>query len=238
MSNNYFSFKQFTVNQDKCSMKVSTDACIQGAWTPIGSDVKHVLDIGTGTGLLSLMLAQRNPDIHVDAIELDEDAALQAKQNVDASPWKDRINIIRADVRDYVFDKKYDFIICNPPFFQNSLLGPDAARNNVRHNTSLSFSALVNVLCDNLNTNGYISILLPIVEAQVFQALMQDENMLVFNELLISPKHGFTANRSVKLFSKNNDKGFVNSTELIIYAATNVYTTAFAGLLSPFYLNL
>src|SRR6476661_11279441 len=99
MSNQYFQFKQFMVQQDRCAMKVSTDACIQGAWTPIADDVQHVLDIGAGTGLLSLMLAQRNGQLHIDAIELDEQAASQAQENVAASPWKHKINVWQGDVK-------------------------------------------------------------------------------------------------------------------------------------------
>eukprot|EP01136_Pigoraptor_vietnamica_P012822 Opistho-1_new@53158 len=117
MSNHYFQFKQFTIHQDKCAMKVSTDACIQGAWTPIANDVVHVLDIGTGTGLLSLMLAQRNSNIHIDAIELDADAARQAQENISASPWADRVDVMQGDVTAYQFAKQYDMVICNPPFF-------------------------------------------------------------------------------------------------------------------------
>src|SRR5205085_2984467 len=122
-SNSYFQFKQFRVQQEATAMKVSTDACIQGAWTPIEPFVKNVLDIGTGTGLLSLMVAQRNNHILIDAIELDENAAQQATENIHASPWGDRINIVNGDIRNYTFNRQYDLIICNPPFFQNSLLG-------------------------------------------------------------------------------------------------------------------
>lgn len=106
MSNSWFQFKRFTIHQDRCAMKVSTDACIQGAWTPLKQGVKRILDIGCGTGLLTLMLAQRTESAIIDAIELDEDAALQAKENVQKSPWKDRIKVIQADVRDY--------FSCNP----------------------------------------------------------------------------------------------------------------------------
>src|SRR5690606_2219536 len=98
MSNSYFRFKQFTVHQEHCAMKVSTDACIQGAWTPIGAQVKNILDIGAGTGLLSLMLAQRQPQAKIDAIELDAAAAQQAAQNIAASPWADWVAVITGDI--------------------------------------------------------------------------------------------------------------------------------------------
>src|SRR5688500_11779251 len=129
MANQYFQFKQFSIQQDRCAMKVSTDACIQGAWTPIADNVKDVLDIGAGTGLLSLMLAQRNYDIRIDAVELDVEAAQQAKENVASSPWKDRVEVIQADVTQHSFTKLYDMVICNPPFFNNSLLGDTDTRN-------------------------------------------------------------------------------------------------------------
>lgn len=133
MSNSYFQFKQFRVEQDRCAMKVTTDACIQGAWTPVLPSVKNVLDVGTGTGILALMLAQKNSEITVDAIEVDKDAAGQARANVAGSPWRERINILEGDVRNYPFDKRYDLIITNPPFFSNSLLGDDVNKNLARH---------------------------------------------------------------------------------------------------------
>ncbi|MGN6568280.1 MAG: tRNA1(Val) (adenine(37)-N6)-methyltransferase, partial [Flavipsychrobacter sp.] len=143
MSNQYFQFKQFRIEQDKCAMKVSTDACIQGAWTPIHDHVRHVLDIGTGTGLLSLMLAQRDPRMHIDAVELDEQAATQAKENIVSSPFSERIDIIHGDAKEYQANQQYDLIICNPPFFQNSLLGDNSKRNTARHTLSFSYEDLL-----------------------------------------------------------------------------------------------
>lgn len=172
MSNHYFQFKQFTIHQDKCAMKVSTDACIQGAWTPIANDVVDVLDIGTGTGLLSLMLAQRNSSIHIDAIELDADAAIQAKENASASPWADRVQMMQGDVTTHQFTKQYDMVICNPPFFNNSLLGDDAQRNSVRHTISLSYDALLAVLQNVLKPTGYAAVLLPAAEHEIWQNLL------------------------------------------------------------------
>lgn len=238
MSNTFFQFKQFTVNQDKCAMKVSTDACIQGAWTPIAGNVKHVLDIGTGTGLLSLMLAQRNPGIYIDAIELDESAAIQAKENIESSPWRDRMNVIHADIREYTFDKKYDLVICNPPFFQNSLLGPDAGRNNVRHNTTLSFHDLLKVMLATLAPGGYGSILLPSAEMEIWGNLAENAGLSIFNKLLISPNKNSGANRVVSLFSVPGENKIADNTDLIIYAASNEYTVGFSDLMAPFYLKL
>ena len=113
-------------------MKVSTDACIQGAWTPVTDNVKHVLDIGTGTGLLSLMLAQRYSNITIDAIEIDADACGQAKENIAASPWADRIKLTEIDINDYAPAQRYDMIICNPPFFLNTLLGSAPSRGSIK----------------------------------------------------------------------------------------------------------
>src|SRR2546421_11557996 len=119
MSNSFFQFKQFRIDQDRCAMKVTTDACILSAWAPI-PPAGNFLDIGTGTGLLALMMAQRSAGI-IDAIELHEESFLRAKENVEASRWRDRIHIIHSDAKLFRPNKKYDFIICNPPFFQNQL---------------------------------------------------------------------------------------------------------------------
>lgn len=237
MSNQYFQFKQFSINQDRCAMKVSTDACIQGAWTPIADNVTQVLDIGTGTGLLSLMLAQRNNDIQIDAIELDADAAAQASENINASPWADMINIIHGDVTQHAFIKQYDMVICNPPFFNNSLLGDDAPRNNVRHTISLSYEALLASLQAVLKPTGYAAILLPAAEHDVLQHLLLKNGWGITKLLQVHPKETGGYNRVVSLCSKVAP---IETTveKLQIYKQGGGYTEVFTQLLQPFYLKL
>ncbi|MFN4247245.1 MAG: tRNA1(Val) (adenine(37)-N6)-methyltransferase [Flavipsychrobacter sp.] len=237
MSNHYFQFKQFTIHQDKCAMKVSTDACIQGAWTPIADDVVDVLDIGTGTGLLSLMLAQRNSSIHIDAIELDADAAIQAKENVSASPWADRVQIIQGDITTHQFTKQYDMVICNPPFFNNSLLGDDAQRNSVRHTISLSYDALLAVLQNVLKHTGYAAILLPAAEHDVWQNLLLKNGWGITRLLQVHPKETGGYNRVISLCSKQSMVE-AEIEKLQIYKLGGGYTEAFTQLLQPFYLKL
>ncbi len=237
MSNHYFQFKQFTIHQDKCAMKVSTDACIQGAWAPIADDVVDVLDIGTGTGLLSLMLAQRNESIQIDAIELDADAAQQASENIKASPWADRINIIQGDVTQYAFTKQYDMIICNPPFFNNSLLGDDAQRNNVRHTISLSYDALLAVLQNVLKPTGYAAILLPTAEHDVWAQLLNKNGWGITQLLQVYPKEIGGYNRVISLCSSQPTTE-TNVDRLQIYKQGGGYTDVFTQLLQPFYLKL
>lgn len=237
MSNHYFQFKQFTIHQDKCGMKVSTDACIQGAWTPIADSVVDVLDIGTGTGLLSLMLAQRNESIQIDAIELDTDAAQQASENVKASPWADRINVIQGDVTQHAFTKQYDMIICNPPFFNNSLLGDDAQRNSVRHTISLSYDALLTVLQKVLKPTGYAAILLPTAEHDVWVQLLNKNGWGITQLLQVHPKETGGYNRVISLCSCQLTIE-TKVGRLQIYKQGGGYTYAFTQLLQPFYLKL
>lgn len=235
MSNNYFQFKQFLVKQEKAAMRVSTDACIQGAWTPIESSVKNVLDIGTGTGLLSLMLAQRDDNIAIDAIELDEHAADEANENVTASPFRERINIVQGDIRELSFDKLYDLIICNPPFFRDSLLGPTANRNTARHALSFSYADMFGVLEKFLAPRGYASILLPPVEQEHWEKLLQAHGWNIFHRLHVRPRSGIEVNRVVGLCSP--DRRGSNVDELVIYDDKN-YTQQFSALLQPYYLKL
>ncbi len=217
-------------------MKVSTDACILGAWTPIEAHVNRVLDAGAGTGLLSLMLAQRSEGIMIDGIELDENAAMQAKGNVAASAWAERINIVQADIRNYVFHEKYDLIICNPPFFINSLLGDREERNNARHTLTLSYEDILALFEKALSEDGYASVLLPSPEYEVWKTLLSRNGWFINRVLLIKPRENMKANRVVSLCSRKASN--VLEEELIIYKETNRYTKAATQLLSPFYLNL
>ncbi len=236
MSNQYFQFKQFRVEQGDCAMKVSTDACIQGAWTPIHGNVKRVLDAGTGTGLLSLMLAQRAEDVIIDAIELDENAARQAKDNVKKSPWPERINIVQGDIRTYTFHEKYDLVICNPPFFRNSLLGDDEERNNARHTLTLTYEDLFALFEKVLIEDGYASVLLPTSEHEIWAALLKNKGWFINNLLFVQPRTDLQINRVLSLCSRRANSMVEN--KLVIYEEANKYTAAAAELLSPFYLNL
>lgn len=235
MSNSYFQFKEFIVNQEHCAMKVSTDACIQGAWTPVQENVQQVLDIGTGTGLLSLMLAQRNAAINIQAVELDKDATRQAAENVSSSPWADRITVDEADIRTFQTGKKFDLIICNPPFFNNSLLGDKAQRNTARHTLSLTYEDLVSALQQLLVEDGYASILLPYAEHLIWEELLNKNGWSVFHKLNIVPVSGYEPNRVVSLCSKD-DRPLQEET-LVIRKEGNEYTDAFKDLLRPFYLH-
>ena len=236
MSNSWFQFKQFRVQQDRCAMKVSTDACIQGAWTPVAKGVRNVLDIGTGTGLLSLMLAQRNNDIYIDAIELDETAAMQARENMEASPWRGRIKVFQGDVRIFPFDKQYDMVICNPPFFNNSLLGDSEERNNARHTLSLAYEDLLDVLSKVLMPEGYASILLPYAEHQQWEMLLEKNGWGINRKLLVQPRSGSLPNRVVSICTKDSQQAVTEG--LIIYEGQHEYTAEAKELLKAFYLRL
>jgi len=237
MSNDYFQFKQFRVGQERCAMKVTTDACIQGAWTPVLENVKHVLDIGTGTGLLALMLAQRNANIIIDAIEFDTDAAQQALENITTSLWKNRINIAEGDARGYSFTRKYNIIISNPPFFNDSLLSNDPSNDMAKHTLHLSYTDLLQVITSNLADDGYSSILLPLAEYQLWKPLALEAGFFEIDKLLISHTAHAPVKRVVSIFSKK-EPSFVDEEKLCIKDDGQNYTRDFIDLLSPFYLNL
>jgi len=164
MGNPVFRFKQFTVFHDRCAMKVGTDGILLGAWADI-TDCSQILDIGTGTGLIALMLAQRSPShTQIDAIEIDQEAYTQAKENVARSPWAGRIQIIHDSIQTYASAclKRYDLIVANPPFFENTCLS--ASRTLARHRQSLSPIDLISAADQLLAVNGKLAIIYPTAE--------------------------------------------------------------------------
>ena len=158
MSNPYFSFKQFDIRQDRCAMKVGTDGVLLGAWAEGG---RRILDIGTGTGLVALMMAQRYADAEVTGIEIDDEAAAQAKENAATSPFTERVSIHNVSLQDFNAGITYDAITCNPPFYDNSLICPDDSRTTARHTTSLSYHTLIEHCADLLSDDGTLSIIIP-----------------------------------------------------------------------------
>ena len=161
MANDYFQFKQFTVHQQHCAMKVGTDGTLLGAWAKASEGSCSILDIGTGTGLIALMMAQRYPQAQVTAIDIDDRAVRQAKDNVSASPFADRINVIKADVLTFNEEEKYDSIVCNPPFFEDSLTCPDPQRTEARHTVSLGYRQLMEAAFRLLKYDGCFSLIIP-----------------------------------------------------------------------------
>lgn len=245
MSNHWFQFKQFQIVQDKCGMKVSTDACIQGAEAArfIKSfSIKNVLDIGTGTGLLSLMVVQQNPEIVVDAIDIDENAIVQAKENFSNSPWPQAFKAIHTSLKDWHFssvqnEKKYDFIISNPPFFDNSLQAAQHLRNQARHSFSLSKNELFAAASDLLSEDGLFCVLYPFDSFQEIETIAKQNELYLFKCLQINPNLAKNPNRVVLFFTKKENVATVTE-ELIIYANKGIYTDAFCRLLSEYYLTL
>ena len=161
MANGYFQFKHFTVHQQHCAMKVGTDGTLLGAWALASEDPCRILDIGTGTGLIALMMAQRYPQAQVTALDIDEGAVRQAKENVSASPFADRIIVLKADVLTFEEEEKYDSIVCNPPFFVDSLTCPDPQRTEARHTVSLGYRQLMEAAFRLLNDDGRFSVIIP-----------------------------------------------------------------------------
>ena len=155
-----FQFKKFSIRQDRCTLKVGTDGVVLGAWANVAG-AKRILDIGTGTGLLALMCAQRNADALIDAIEIDDASAEQAAENVAASPWADRIRVHRMDVKKTRSAEKYDLIICNPPFYAGEMTSPDARIGLAKHSSELDLWTLIGKVDELLSEEGKFTCILP-----------------------------------------------------------------------------
>ena len=161
MSNTYFQFKQFCIHHDRCAMKVGTDGVLVGAWAPLEAPTR-ILDVGTGSGLIALMLAQRFRVAEVVGIDIDEAAILQARENAEASPFRERVHLIVSALQDVPFGAaSFDSIVCNPPFFEEQLLPPDENRSHARHTTMLPFPTLVECTASLLRENGQFCVILP-----------------------------------------------------------------------------
>ena len=239
MSNTYFRFKQFTVHQKDCAMKVCTDACLFGAWvaegiTKWGLPVNHILDIGTGTGLLSLMLAQKT-QARIDAVELDEKAAAQAGDNFEDTEWKNQLQVIQADIRNVHLGRKYDFILSNPPFFENDLKSENEQRNLALHSKELSFPELLKLIKNLLNENGKFALLLPAHRKDGFIQLASEQGYYPEEILMVkqTPVHAFF--RAMLLFSGT---GLATRYQEMVIRENDQYSNEFTQLLQEYYLHL
>ena len=226
-------------------MKVTTDACLFGAWVAeevrsqeSGVGSRQSLDIGIGTGLLSLMLAQKNQEALIVGVEIDEDAEKQAKENINASPWKDRIEVLEGDVKDYNFPEKFDLIISNPPFYENEIRSATDSKNVAHHSENLTLKELLAIIKDNLSKTGSFFLLLPYKRNEEIKKLLKD-NELSFSKILFvrqSVKHDY-----FRIFIKgslNAEEKETEFDELSIRDDKQQYTNEFVNLLKDYYLHL
>lgn len=236
MANTWFQFRQFRIEQDRCAMKVSTDACLFGAWAPLPAGVRTILDVGTGTGLLALLLAQRFPEANITALELQPAAAAQACENVAASPFAPRITVETADARTWQPVERFDALICNPPFFHGSLQGPDPDRNAARHSDAFDLSQLLGLMERALAPGGAAMVLLPAERESAWKMLLVQGGWSVDAALAVRPKAEKNPNRWMGRCIRG---GAVETPDLLtLYDNDGRYTEAADALLAPFYPGL
>lgn len=236
--NAFFQFKKFTVYQEKTAMKVCTDACIFGAMSTF-PNTASILDIGTGTGLLSLMLAQRYPTSQITALEIDEAAAQQAKENSERSPFGEQITIFNTALQAFSPNEIPSFsgIICNPPFYENALKSPNNQKNTAHHHTMLSFDELVHAIQRLLLPNGVCWILLPPTEMEKLSCIFAKKSFFKTKSISISHQSSKPIIREICCFERNHREVPIETEQLCIFDTDGAYTARIKDVLKEFYLN-
>lgn len=237
MPNTSFAFKQFIIKQDKCAMKVGTDAVLLGAWVlPNGS--KHILDIGTGTGVIALMLAQKT-EAQIDAIDIDEDAVLQAKQNVFESKFASQISVAQTSLQNYSqkSTQKYNLIVTNPPYFEQSLKSTDEQRSHARHADVLPFEELLDGVLKLLDEKGKFCLILPTLEAEKFRALAEKKGLHLSKLLRVKSRIDKESDKRHLMQFEVKPTEFSEKTIAIELTERHQYTEDYKELTKDYYVN-
>lgn len=234
-----FQFKQFSVQDQKSAMKIGTDAVVLGAWCPVGDRPKSVLDIGSGTGILSLMLAQRCDADQIDAIEIDENAYEECVENFENSPWSDRLYCYHAGLDEFIDDPEdeYDLIVCNPPFYSEDFKTNDAARDLARFQDAMPFEDLVEAADLLLSENGVLAVVIPFKEEERFINLCAEVQLFPFKATRVKGSHTTAVVRSLLAF-KRYEIPIVLATELVVEINRHEYTDDYIALTKDFYLKM
>ncbi|NQY68699.1 MAG: methyltransferase [Flavobacteriales bacterium] len=234
-----FAFKEFTVHHDRCAMKVGTDGVLIGAWAKLDNPLR-VLDIGAGTGLVSLMMAQRHPKVVIDAVEIDEDAFNQCKENFDRSKWKGRLQVFHAPFQEFykASQSQYDLIISNPPFFTGGVESLDEKRNLARISNSLSFNVLANGAGKLLVKEGRLALIIPVECEDEIIGKMKNDGLIVNRITRVRGREGVPLKRCLIEFEKSEEDLPIYANELIIEKSRHDYTSDYIKLTKSFYLNM
>lgn len=233
---NGFTFKQFFVAHDRCAMKVGTDGVLLGAWAPVAS-AQSVLDIGSGSGLVALMLAQRSAVANIDAVELEASAAQQAAENFTESPWAERLHVFAEDINQFArtHAQHYDLIVSNPPYFESAVACRDVARTTARYTETLTHDALLDCARTLITPNGQFCVVLPYDIGLAFERNAQSRGWFTSQRVEIRDRPGKPLNRMLLALSLHPQQ--VVFQELAIREQLNVYSAAFRQLIADFYLN-
>lgn len=236
-----FQFKEFNIEQDQCAMKIGTDGVLLGAWVNPEIEPFNILDIGTGTGLISLMLAQRFPNTQIEALEIDESAFEQAVTNFENSPWGDRLFCYHASFQEYfqeIDDEKYDLIISNPPFFNTGQKSPNEQRNKARFEDSLPFEHLLYGASKLLDDNGTAAIIIPFDQEIKILKIAKKMHLKPFRITHVKGNKTAETKRSLIEFKFTTTEKQPIVNELILEKERHIYTDEYLNLVKNFYLKL
>jgi tRNA1Val (adenine37-N6)-methyltransferase len=233
-----FKFKQFHVNQERCAMKIGTDCVLLGAWTPLINNPFNVLDIGAGTGILSLMLAQRSNAEQIDAIEIDEDAYEQCVENFEASPWGDKLFCFHAGLDEFVDEPEdeYDLIISNPPFYTDDYKSDNTSRDLARFEEAMPFEELIEAAALLLSDNGIFSVIIPFKEEERFVSLCKELDLFPLKITRVKGTPTSEIKRSLLAFCRIEQTPLIDV--LVIEISRHNYTPEYIELTKDFYLKM
>ncbi|GMN11518.1 methyltransferase [Croceitalea sp. MTPC9] len=233
-----FEFKEFTVNQDRCAMKIGTDGVLLGAWTALENNPNSILDIGTGTGIIALQMAQRSNAETIDAIELEEGAYEQCVQNFEESQWADRLFCYHASLKEFAeeMDETYDLIVSNPPFYMEDVSSGDKSRDKARQNLSLPFGELIEGIKKLLSSEGEFAVIIPFKEEENFLKQAMAFGLYANRITYVKGNPDSEIKRSLLQFSFKETT--IQKEELVIEIDRHQYTKAYKELTAPFYLKM
>lgn len=231
-----FTFKQFFVGHEKCAMKVGTDGVLLGAWAPVDT-AKKALDIGSGSGLIALMLAQRNENLLIDAVELDSDAALQAQENFQGSQWQERLRVVNQDIVAFSqqIDFQYDLIVSNPPYFEPAVACRSEQRDQARYTTTLTHETLLECAKKCLKVRGLFGLVLPYEVGEKIELIAQNNGWFTAYRVNIKDKPSTSFHRM--LLGLQKEATSTQCSTLILKEENGIYTAAFQVLIRDFYLK-
>ena len=235
-SESVFRFKQFSVAHDRVAHKVGTDGVLLAAWADV-EGVNSVLEIGTGSGVIALVLAQRtDEDCRIDAVEVDKESAEQAVENVLRSPWPEKINVHHSSIQAFDTDRRYDLIVSNPPYFIKSSLPPEVKRGNARHTGTLSFEELTDAALRFIEPDGKLAVVLPVVEAQSFIDIAERKKLYCIRRCEVQSRKHKPVERILLEFGLKHTQTLVDN--LVIHGEKAEWSEDYVRLMRPFYLKM